>query len=151
MRKSYSDYRDLCEYYQEACVKFNRADYKGAIENIFDAIEFWSDNAEYYDLRGLCKMRLGHYEKAIEDFTKALYFEEWNASAYNNRGTAKAKLGRYEEALQDFVLADKFWRDYLKEYYPMDGIWEGFMLVDEKGLFAVHNSDEVNKLRKDSA
>jgi len=57
--------------------------------------------AEYYNERGLARVKLGRSEEAIEDFTKAIELRPDYVTAYLNRAHAFYWLGRTEEALQD--------------------------------------------------
>ncbi len=64
-----------------------------------------SENAGFYESRGLAYLEKRQYDKAISDFNKALKMSPANANAYHNRGKAYGEQGQYDLAISDYTNA----------------------------------------------
>ncbi|MEJ5287638.1 MAG: tetratricopeptide repeat protein, partial [Bacteroidota bacterium] len=77
------------EYVSRGNAKFEKGDFRGAIEDYTKAIEIKPNYAEAYFNRGKAEADLGGLRSAIEDFNKAIEINPNYAEAYFNRGLAK--------------------------------------------------------------
>ena len=102
---------------QLAYHKFNRGDFKGALEEYNLAINIDSSDANYYLNRGLVKEKLKDYEGSINDFTKAISLKPDYESAWFNRGNVFTKLNGLEEAIEDYSMAIFYNPQYAAAYY----------------------------------
>ena len=102
---------------QLAYHKFNRGDFKGALEEYNLAINIDSTDANYLLNRGLVKEKLKDYEGSITDFTKAISLKPDYESAWFNRGNVFTKLNGLEEAIEDYSMAIFYNPKYTAAYY----------------------------------
>ena len=65
------------------------------------AIEQKSDNALFYENRGMAKYRDGMFQEAVDDFTKAIRLNPNSARAYESRAWAFYALKDYDSAWAD--------------------------------------------------
>ncbi len=84
-------------YFETGYEKYNRGDYKGAIQDYTKAIELNPRYALAYHWRGNAKFSLKDYRGAIQDYTKAIELDPKNAWLYLNRGHVKFLLDKYIE------------------------------------------------------
>ena len=61
-----------------------------------------SDEAKFYDNRGVTYHRKGEIDKAIEGYNKAIELNPDSAITYRNRGVAYYNKGRFHRAIDDF-------------------------------------------------
>lgn len=92
-------------YFSWGNVKYDLADYAGAIADYTMAIQLEPDYAEAYNNRGNAKFRLEQHFSAIADYDTAIRLKPDDAKAYYSQGVAKYLLGRTWEAKQDLRIA----------------------------------------------
>ncbi len=102
---------------QLAYYKYNRGDFKGALDEYNLAISIDSTDVEYVLNRGLVKEKLKDYEGSLSDFTKAISLKSDYESAWFNRGNVLTKLNRLQEAIEDYTLAVFYDPSYAAAYY----------------------------------
>lgn len=148
MEEQKEDYSNIWQYYKEAKELYANNKYGSAITAIDNAIKIAPDEISFLFLRSFCFLEKENYLCAIEDYNKIIYFEGWNASAYNKRGIANALLGKYDAAINDFNYAEKYLRDFLKEYSLWETEWYGyfedFMYIDKAERFPYFNRGVVS-------
>jgi tetratricopeptide (TPR) repeat protein len=87
--------------------RYQRGDYKGAIEDYNQAIILNPDNPNAYYSRGLLLHQLGDAMSAVLDFERALELNPRYADAYFHRAGARYSLGEESGTIQDLQLAAK--------------------------------------------
>ena len=101
---------EFSEFLESGANSFIQKDYEAALADFDRALEFRSDIAHAYNLRGVTYDVLGDYDRAIEDYNRAL---ELDATAnkvytdgilYNNRALANRHSGNYDLAMIDYQL-----------------------------------------------
>lgn len=90
------------DFFKWGVYKVLIGDYRGAIENLTQAIQRNPNNAKAYSNQGLARAALGDQRRAIEDFNQALRLDPELATAYYNRGFVRSKLQDYQGAIEDF-------------------------------------------------
>ncbi|MDD3014118.1 MAG: tetratricopeptide repeat protein [Candidatus Gastranaerophilales bacterium] len=96
----------MMSIYQQAIDKYNKQDYKGAIEDYQKIISTQKPNADVYLNLGSAYQADNNYEEAIDSYKKALAMDNNNSDAlyylgsayYTNKSYAKA-LEYYQKAL----------------------------------------------------
>lgn len=91
-------------------VKYEKKDYKGAIEDYDRAIQLKPNYVEAYVDRGWAKGDSGDNPGAIADYTKAIELNPNYADAYNGRGDAKSNLGDNPGAIADYQKAAELYQ-----------------------------------------
>ena len=121
------------EFFKRARVKFQKKDYRGAIDDYTQAIKYNSKNSILYNNRAVAKLWIGNYNGAISDFNRAIELESNNALFYRNRAKAKFKsqIKDYEGAISDLSIAIKL-EPYNALYYEEIGII--YNKLDNKNL-----------------
>ncbi|WP_460205504.1 tetratricopeptide repeat protein [Scytonema sp. NUACC21] len=90
--------------------RFQRKDYKGAIEDFNQAIILNPNNANAYYNRGLLLRELGDALSAVLDFDRALQLNPRHANAYFHRAGARYGIGDESGTIQDLQLAAKLFQ-----------------------------------------
>lgn len=90
--------------------RFQRKDYKGAIEDFNQAIILNPNNANAYYNRGLLFRELGDALSAVLDFDRALQLNPRYANAYFHRAGARYGIGDESGTIQDLQLAAKLFQ-----------------------------------------
>ncbi|MBW4480435.1 MAG: tetratricopeptide repeat protein [Tolypothrix brevis GSE-NOS-MK-07-07A] len=94
-------------FYIEANQKYARKDYKGAIEDLNQAIRLNPNYAYAYNNRGIARKYLGDKQQALADYNTAIKINPNFAAAYYNRGVIHAEMGEKLLALADYNQAIK--------------------------------------------
>ena len=89
-------------YKHKAIEKYNKQNFRGAIEDYNQAIEINPNDADTYKKRGNARIALGDYQVAIEDYNQAIDINPNDAKAYKGRGLARSKLGEKQAAIEDY-------------------------------------------------
>ena len=98
---------DSAKYFVNQGVdKAKTGDYRGAIEDLNQAIKLNPNFAAYYN-RGLVRSYLGNKLAALEDLNQAIKLNPDFPPAYNNRGVLRSYLGNKLAALEDLNQAIK--------------------------------------------
>ncbi len=77
-------------------------DFKGAISDINQAIEYSPENAQLYLSRANVYLILGHEDQAILDYSKAINLDKSIVAARYNRGIAFIRINNMNAACFDF-------------------------------------------------
>lgn len=85
--------------------QYERADYKGAIDDYTRCLAVQRDNAAAYHDRGSAYLMNEQVEMAIADYLTAIKTDPGMARAYSNLGAAYRKQGKYAESLQELTQA----------------------------------------------
>ena len=91
--------RSMVLFYM-ANVLVQKSDFEKAIDLLDQAISLAKDNQVYYNLRGVCKFKLGRYEEAAKDFISALDLDRGSAIDLANLGMCYKQMGKKEQAIQ---------------------------------------------------
>ncbi|WP_293132996.1 tetratricopeptide repeat protein [Microcoleus sp. bin38.metabat.b11b12b14.051] len=106
------------DFYNQGVDKYNKGDFKGAVEAYDRAIELNPNYTIAYSNGGSIRYQLGDKQGALADFDRALKIDPNNASAYYNRGTTRSTLKDKQGAMQDFQkAADLFQKQGNTELY----------------------------------
>ena len=130
--------------------KYEKKNYKGAIDDYDQAIKLKPDYSAAYNNRGIARRDLGDNKAAITDFDQAIQTNRnWRKgglwTAYNNRGIARRDLGDNKAAIDDFDQAIKLKPD-LAEAYNSRGDARS-ALGDNKA--AIDDYDQAIRLKPD--
>ncbi|KYC44100.1 hypothetical protein WA1_02880 [Scytonema hofmannii PCC 7110] len=90
--------------------RFQRGDYKGAVEDFNQAIVLNPNDANAYYHRGLLLHKLGDNLNAVLNFDRALQLNPRYADAYFRRAGARYNIGDRPGTIQDLQLAAKFFQ-----------------------------------------
>lgn len=82
--------------------KFNKGDYRGAIEAFDKAIELGVNDATALNNRGSAKFALGRTEEALKDFNLAIQQYPDFSESYRNRGVVRYKQGNIQGSIDDY-------------------------------------------------
>ena len=93
-----------------------KADYRGMLADLNQAIFLDSQNARLYYLRGVAKSMLGNQD-AIEDYNRAIDLKLNEPLVYNNRGVTKFAFGNYKGSIQDYDRAISLDPKLAQAYY----------------------------------
>jgi uncharacterized caspase-like protein len=96
--------------------KYNKEDYKGAIEDYDQAIKLKPDYADAYYNRGIARSDLGDNKGAIADYDQAIKLKPDFAEAYYGRGNARSNLSDNKGAIADYNQAIELKPDYADAY-----------------------------------
>lgn len=107
------------ELYDSGVDKYNKKDYKGAIEYFNEALYLDSNNLSVaiYNQRGYALLQLGKYTEAINDFN---YYIQNNPNEFYsraNRAWAFYNLGKYQQAIDDYSKALEINSSDASSYY----------------------------------
>ena len=91
--------RSMVLFYM-ANILVQNSDFKKAIDLLDEAISSVKDNQIYYNLRGICKFKLGMYEQASKDFLSALDLDRGSAIDLANLGMCYKMMGKNQAAIQ---------------------------------------------------
>ena len=86
----------------EAGKLYYKGDLSGAANHCTRAIEFSSNNATAYSIRGAIYYKLNDFNSALADFNRAIELNSSDDKNFYNRGLAYVKLNDYRRAAQDF-------------------------------------------------
>lgn len=104
-------------FFDRGVEKAQHNNYREAINNFTQAIEWNPKLAGAYGNRCLMYINLGNYQKAIADCSSALHLNSESIEVYLNRGLANYRIGDFQAAIADFseVIARK--PDDFRAYY----------------------------------
>ena len=85
--------------------KMNAGKFAEAISVLSEIMEKESNNATYYNMRGVAYYNLKENSKALTDFDKAIEIQSDDYRFYYNRGNLKRTLNRPESAVEDYNIA----------------------------------------------
>ena len=91
--------------YLEGVDKYEKGQYKEAIQDFTQVIALNPQDARAYNQRGDAFYRLGNYQKAQLDASIAIGLNPQDANAYYDRGFSNYQLGKYKEAIADYTKA----------------------------------------------
>ncbi len=89
-------------YFYYGRIYFLNEFYSIAIKYYNTAINKNLKDADSYDDRAMCKMKIGDFSGAVKDEDVAIKLDSNNSIYYLNRGSAKSLLKNYEDAIKDF-------------------------------------------------
>lgn len=122
---------------------FENKKYVEALRSYNSAINFCSNNAEYYYNRGVAFSKLSLYHEAISDFSKAISLDATYLDAYFCRGIAKGNLNLPQEEMKDYSKAISLDSTYYKAYLNRGIVRD--QIGDFEGAMKDHNkSIEIN-------
>ena len=101
-------------FINKALDKLHKQEYKAAVVDFNEAIQFAPEHFLAYVHRGDLRRQLGDNRGAIADYTKAICNNPTFSYIYVNRGIARENLADYKGAIEDYTQAS--------ELYPEDGI-----------------------------
>ncbi|MEW6494084.1 MAG: tetratricopeptide repeat protein [Cyanobacteriota bacterium] len=125
-------------FFRQGLDKFNRSDYRSAIEAFNQALQVNPDLAEAYRHRAKSHYYQGDYLEAIKDYSHVLRINPRNAGAYSDRGLIRAQMGDRPRAMQDYNQALQLDANCVPAYLN-----RGFLRVeleDYKGAIADCNA-----------
>ena len=95
------------EHYREAMIHSGCNELREAIAEYTKVIELLPNDAESYDSRGTCYLRLEQLEEAVEDYEKAISLDPKNGEYYSGLFPAYIRLGEDEKAAEALEKAVK--------------------------------------------
>jgi len=90
------------QFYTEGLQALKSGDAEKAVALLSQAIALKSQEACYYNDRGVAHKRLGDLDKALVDYTTAIQMRPGYTHALNNRGLVYLEQGKYDLAIADF-------------------------------------------------
>ncbi len=91
-------------YMMRAMIKVEyKKDYKGALEDVNEAIKIEPMRTGYYLNRGLIRYYLKDIRGTLADYGKVIDMDANNVMAYYNRGILRAQVGDKNRAIDDFT------------------------------------------------
>ncbi|WP_166482214.1 tetratricopeptide repeat protein [Scytonema sp. UIC 10036] len=105
-----SNPKSSVEFVNRGRDRFQRKDYKGAVEDFDRAIILNPNDANAYYHRGLLLHELGDNLNAVLNFDRALQLNPRYADAYLRRAGARYNIGDRPGTIQDLQLAAKFFQ-----------------------------------------
>jgi tetratricopeptide (TPR) repeat protein len=93
--------KEANNYYMSGTQMYNADNFDAAIENFNRAIELRSDQASFYEKRGLAREKKGDLGGAIADYDSAARLEPENSDYYELAVRAKINNKNYESAIRD--------------------------------------------------
>ncbi|WP_018123292.1 YcaO-like family protein [Desulfovibrio oxyclinae] len=88
----------LCAFYQAYALTLAE-DWADAVPHLDRAIGYDADVKEFFNLRGVCRFRMGEYNSASEDFQASLDIDSGNPEDLANLGLCHKFMGNASEAL----------------------------------------------------
>jgi tetratricopeptide (TPR) repeat protein len=104
------------EFFKRGLDKFNRGNYRSAIEDFNQALRINPNLIEAYYYRGMTRYKKADALGAIQDYNEVLRLNPDDADAYSNRGLVRAELGDRWGAMQDYSQALKLDSKHIKTY-----------------------------------
>ena len=108
---------DEYAYGARAAIKYDRKDYRGALEDYSRDLRLNPESASSYYNRGLAKYMLLDFQGAIRDFTLTIQRNPNHFKAYYSRGLANGELHDYDAAIQNYSETIKRDPQYADAYY----------------------------------
>jgi tetratricopeptide (TPR) repeat protein len=108
------------EYFQMGCEMIARNNFRVAINDFTEALNYDPWLKQAYENRGVAKFYLQDMEGAIEDYSKALEMDPYDYSTYGRRGWAKYMIKDYNGAIADLTFAIRGVK-YIDKYHNMRG------------------------------
>lgn len=104
-------------YFLRASLKFDMADFEGAIQDYTNSIAIDPDNSGSYINRANCWKFLGKNYMALDDYTDAIKIDPNIAAYYYNRGSIKFDLSDFRGAIQDYSDAIELDSKFTNAYF----------------------------------
>lgn len=102
--------------YASAVRKAEYFNFKGALDDLNEAIRLNPKFIKAYTYRGYVKDELDDYKGALGDYNKAVTLKADDYEAYARRGSLKKRYKDYDGAIEDLTLAIQYKPDYAKAY-----------------------------------
>lgn len=107
---------EASEFFKQGLEKFDRGDYRPAIEDFNQALRNNPDFADAYYYRGMSRYKKGDALGAINDYSQLLRINPSHVEAYSNRGLIRALLGDRWGGMQDYNQALQIDSQHIKTY-----------------------------------
>ncbi|HCM75396.1 MAG TPA: hypothetical protein DIS90_03375, partial [Cytophagales bacterium] len=121
--------------YEEASLRFDREDFKGAISLLDSVIAMDNNNADAYYTRGSSKFNIDDFEGAILDYSKAIELtKEVDPELYYYRGDAYLSVNQHKNAIKDFTMAVTTKPDYAEAFQLRADAWNSIGNADSAVL-----------------
>lgn len=104
------------DLYASAVRKAEYFNFKGALNDLNEAIRLNPRYIKAYTYRGYVKDELDDYQGALTDYNKAVDLKGDDYEAYARRGALKKRYKDYDGAIEDLNLAIQYKPDYAKAY-----------------------------------
>jgi tetratricopeptide (TPR) repeat protein len=117
--------------------------YDLAINDFDNAIELFSNNADYYYNRGLAKYNLNKTDEAINDFNKAIEIYPKYDNAYYYKGLTYYFSEQYDLAIKDFSKAIEINPKYY-DAYVLRGSSKHELKMYQQALLDYNKAIEIN-------
>lgn len=93
------------EFYNKARNKAEMQNYRGALNDLNEAIKQDPKFIQAFNYRGYVKDELDDYHGALSDYNMAIALKGDYSEAYANRGRAKHKMRDFKGAMEDYTTA----------------------------------------------
>jgi tetratricopeptide (TPR) repeat protein len=131
-----TDKPDALAYSERARAKTEISDYKGALEDLTNAIEIEPDYYWFYIDRGkLRQSMVGDFRGALEDFNKAIELKPDYFYPYLYRGQINDALKNYDAAVKDYEFIVEHKPDYYYAYVPLAMLYYVNEQWDDSALY----------------
>lgn len=108
-------------HYEEAVMKYNSKDFRGALSAIEKALELDTRNLLYYDIKAKCLFQLEDYNSAFVTYDKAIVIDPRKAFLYGNRALLRFSIQEFDYAIDDYTVAMELAEsDSIRNYYLAD-------------------------------
>ncbi len=104
------------DLYASAVRKAEYFNFKGALDDLNEAIALNPRYIKAYTYRGYVKDELDDYKGALADYNTAVSLKGDDYEAYARRGALKKRYRDYDGAIEDLDLAIQYKPDYAKAY-----------------------------------
>lgn len=129
-------------YAKRGFARFEKGQFKEALDDYNNAIRIDSSEADYFLNRGLIYEKLNQSANAYADYTKAIRLDEKFEKAWLNRANLLTRLGRWQDAIEDYTVALTYQPDYSAAYYNR-GIAYRRIKQNDKACADIRKAEEL--------
>ncbi|MCG9127374.1 tetratricopeptide repeat protein [Candidatus Poribacteria bacterium] len=104
-------HKTVSNHLKQGAEALNKRDYKKAVQEFLQVIQYNNDSAEAHFHLGLAYFMLNEYDKAIDSYKMAITCEPTEITSYTNLADIYRLLKRYDDAVSVYIQATKIQSD----------------------------------------